>query len=77
MTSKVIEGHKSSSNFSVNLTLPLLHGPLMLPSPYCSDFSHSQSLLSSPLFRLPSLYIPLYPLFCMRPHEATFISRDF
>ena len=32
MTSKVIEGHKSSSNFSVNPTLPLMYGPLMLPS---------------------------------------------
>ena len=68
MTSKVIEGHKSSSNFSINPNLPLLDGPLMLPSPYCSDFSHSPSLLSSPLFSLLSLYIPLYlPLL----HEAT------
>ena len=31
MTSNIIEGHTSSSNFSVNPTLPLLHGPLMLP----------------------------------------------
>ena len=27
MTSKVIEGHKSSSNFSVNQTLPLMISP--------------------------------------------------
>ena len=38
MTPKVIEGHKSSSNFSVNPTLPLLYGPLMLPSPNCVEF---------------------------------------
>ena len=32
MTSKVIEGHKIISNLSVNPTLPLLDGPLMLPA---------------------------------------------
>ena len=32
MTSKVIQGHKSSSNFCVNPTLPLMDGPLMSPS---------------------------------------------
>ena len=47
MTSKVIEGHKSSSNFSVNLTLPLLGASL---SKLC--VSHSLSLTLS-------LYIPL------------------
>ena len=39
MTSKVIEGHKSSSNFRVNPTLPLLDDPLMLPPPNCVDLS--------------------------------------
>ena len=39
MNSKVIEGHKSSSNFSVNLTLPLMDRPLILPSPNCVDLS--------------------------------------
>ena len=43
MTPKVIEGNKSSSNFSVNPTLPLLDGPLMLPSPNCVDLSPSHS----------------------------------
>ena len=48
MTSKVIASHKSSSNFSVNPTLPLLDGH----SPSCSLF---------PSFSLTlSLYIPLY-----------------
>ena len=63
MPSKVIEGHKSSSNFSINPTLPLLDGPFMLPSPNCVDlslsilfslslsFSYSLSIsLSSPYF---------------------------
>ena len=35
MNSKVIEGHKSLSNFSVNTALPVLDSPLMLPSPNC------------------------------------------
>ena len=51
MTSKVIEGHKSSSNFSVNQTLPLLDGPLMLPPP-------SRTLFPS-LSLTFSLYLPL------------------
>ena len=44
-TSKVIEGYKSLSSFSVNPTLPLLDGPLTLPSPNCVDLSltHSSS----------------------------------
>ena len=48
MTSKVIKGHKFSSNFSVNQTLPLLDGPLMLPAPNCVDLSFSLSLSKSP-----------------------------
>ena len=59
MTSKVIEGHKSTSNFSVNPTLPLLDGPLMLPSPNCEEFSLSLSISFSLSLTL-SLYIPLY-----------------
>ena len=35
---------KSSSNFSVNPTLPLLDGPLMLPPPNYVDLSISPSL---------------------------------
>ena len=58
MTSKVIEGHKSSSNFSVNPTLPLMDGPFMLPSQIvCISLN---LVLYSPLFLLLSLYIPLY-----------------
>ena len=54
----------TKSNFSVNPTLPLLNGPLTLPSSNCVDFSLTLHLvLSSPLFLLLSLYIPLYPLF--------------
>ena len=43
MTSKVIEGPKSLSNFSVNLTLPLMDGPLMLPNELCVFLSDSPS----------------------------------
>ena len=49
MTSKVIEGHKSLSNFSINPTIPLLDGPLMLPPPNCVDLSFSLSLYKSSL----------------------------
>ena len=58
MTSKVIEGHKSSSNFSVIPTLPPLDGPLMLPPPNCEEFSHSpsRSLFPSRSF-FPSLFL--------------------
>ena len=58
MTSKVIEGHKSSSNFNANPTLPLLNGPLMLPPPNCVDISLSQSRY---LFPSLSLTLSLYP----------------
>ena len=63
MTSKVIEGHQSSSNFSVNPTLPL-----MLPSPNCGDLSLSLDLhlvISFTLYLLLSLslYPPLSPSF--------------
>ena len=70
MTSKVIEGHKSSSNFSVNPTLPLMDGMLMLPSQIvCISLSLTLYLvLYSPLFLLLSISfsIPLsfsYSLF--------------
>ena len=53
MTSKVIECYKSLSNFSVNSTLPLLDGPLMLPSPNCLVLSFFYSLSIS-------LYISLF-----------------
>ena len=60
MTSKVIEGHKSSSNFSVNPTLPLLDGPLMLPPPNCVYLSLSHSIsFSLPLSFSYCLYISL------------------
>ena len=62
MTSKVIEGNKSSSNFTVNQNLPLLDGPMMLHAPNCVDLSLSHSPSCS-LF--PSLYISLsISLFC-------------
>ena len=52
MTSKVIEGHKSSSNFSVNPTLTLMDCMLMLPSQIvCISLSLTLHLvLYSPLF---------------------------
>ena len=53
--SKVIEGHKSSSNFSVNPTLPLMDGPLMLPSQIvCISLSLTHSLYPS----LPPSFAP-------------------
>ena len=62
MTSKDIEGHKSSSNFSIIPTLPLMDGLLMLPSQImCISLSLILHLvLYSHLFLLLSLYIPLY-----------------
>ena len=54
MTSKVIESHKSSSNFSFNPTIPLLDSPLMLPAPNFVDLSHSIFLsFSLSIFSLP------------------------
>ena len=69
MTSKVIEGHKSSYNFSVNPTLPLLDGPLMLPSTNCVGFSYSlsRSLFTS-LFLTISIYPSLPPSFAPCKH---------
>ena len=52
MTSKVIEGHKSLSNFSVNQTHPLLHG-------WSVDASPSISFSLPPLSLTFSLYLPL------------------
>ena len=63
MTLKVIDGHKSSSNFSVNPTLPLMDGRLMLTSQIvCISlfFLTLHLVLYSPLFLLLSLFIPLY-----------------
>ena len=55
-----LKGHKSSSVFSVNPTLPLLDGPLMLLPPNCVDFSLTLHLvLSSPIF-FYSLSISLF-----------------
>ena len=51
ITSKVIEGQKSLSYFSVNPTFPILDGPLMLSPPNCVDLSTSFSLpVSFPYF---------------------------
>ena len=62
MTSKVIEGPKSSSNFSVNPTLPLIDGPLMLPHELCVFLSISFSI---PLYLSYSFSISLSTsLFC-------------
>ena len=44
-----LKGYKSSSNFSVNPTLPVFDGPLMLPPLNCVDLSLSKS---SPLIAL-------------------------
>ena len=62
MTSNVIEGHKRSSNFSINPTLPLIDGPLMLLSQivYISLSLTLHLFLYSPIFLLLILYIPLY-----------------
>ena len=59
MTSKVIEGPKSSSNFSVNPTLPLMDGPLMLPHELCVFLFLSLYICS--LFPFISLTLSLYP----------------
>ena len=70
MTSKVIEGHKSSFNFTVKPTLPLLVGPLILPSPNCLYLSHSLSIL----FFLPhSLSISLSTSLLIL-HYSTFLK---
>ena len=58
MTSKVIEGHKSSSNFCANPTLPLLDGPLMLPPTNCVDLSLSQFHVFLPLTRIYGRFRP-------------------
>ena len=53
MTSKVIEGHKSSSKFSVNPTLPLSVDASL--SNLCGSLSLTlHPVLSSPLFPLLS-----------------------
>ena len=59
MTIKVIEGHKISSYFSINPTLPLLDGPLMLLSPNHVDLSLSLSLsLAHTFFLILSPNVP-------------------
>ena len=82
MTSKVIQGHKSSSNFSVNPTLPLMDGPLMLPSQIL--FLSLSISFSIPLSFSYSLSISLSTsLFCyilkghMRPLLCRVIFNDF
>ena len=61
-----LKGHKSSSNFTVNPTLPLLDGPLILPSPNCLYLFLSLSIsFSLPLSFFYSLSISLSTsLFC-------------
>ena len=71
MTSKVIEGHKSFSNFCVNPSLPLMDGQLMLPSQIvCISlfFLTLHLVLYSPLFLLLSLYPSLPPSFAPCKH---------
>ena len=85
MTSKVIKGHKSSSNFTVNPTLPLLDGPLILPSPNCVYLFLSLSIsFSLPLSFSYSLSISLSTsLFCsmqtliyiLKGHTRPFLCR--
>ena len=76
-TSKVIEGPKSSSNFNVNPTLPLMDGPLMLPT-NCVYFSFSHSSFRS-LFPSISLTLSLYPSLPLyfAPCKHSFMLRDF
>ena len=68
MTSKVIEGHKSSSNFSVNQTLPLLDGPLMLP-PFalCKNNLHTTKIFRYAV----SLHVTY---FCVRLYSGIRLS---
>ena len=74
MTSTIIEGHKSSSNFSVNPTLPLLNGSLLLPPLNCVDLSlylsltihltlHLSSSYSHSIFLSISLFCSMQTLF--------------
>ena len=77
MTSKVIEGLKSSSNFSVNTTLPLLDRLLMLPPPNCWDLSLSISFslplsFSYSLSLYIALYFPLLPCKNWSKHSKMF-----
>ena len=65
MTSKVIEGQKSSSIFSVNPTLPLMDGPLMLPSQIVALTLH---LVLYSLSLTLSLYPSLPPSFAPCKH---------
>ena len=67
MTSKVIEGHKGSSNFSVNPTLPLMISPTL-----CEQFSARFPLKERgarrfPLLRFDLIFgygsIPIIPTF--------------
>ena len=66
ITLKVIEGPKSSYNFSVNPTLPLMDGPLMLPHELCAFLFFSLSIsFSIPLYFSYSFSISLSTsLFC-------------
>ena len=79
MTSKVIEGHKSSSNFSMNPTLPSLDGPLMLPAPNCVDISlsFSLSLFLSPKVPLLLLLMQIYGLFHFQFSKAILAQKYF
>ena len=74
-----LKGHKSSSNFTVNPTLPLLDGPLIFPFQIvCISLYLALNLvLSSPL--LLSLYIPLllHANIYLYRSEATLMSRNF
>ena len=88
MTSKVIEDPKSSSNFSVKPTLPLMDGPLMLPHELCVFLSLSLSFSiplyfsyspSRSLFPFISLTLSLYPSLppSFGPCKLSFMSHDF
>ena len=69
MTSKVFEGHKSSSNFSVNPTLPLLDGH----SPSCSLFP-SLSLTLTLYFFSISLFCSMQKLLYTNFFGYVFLS---
>ena len=69
MTSKVIEGHKSSSNFSLNPTPNGWSVDASLPNCVYFSFSHSQSLSLFPSLSLThSLYPSLPPSFAPWKH---------
>ena len=69
MTSKVIEGHKISSNFSVNPTLSHWWFPLQIVWISLSLFL-SQKI--SFLLHLVQIYVSFLPCYCLKASETNF-----